>query len=164
LRFEGLLYRALTPRWQRQPLSGEGARRHGGRFNPRGMPALYTSLDPIGAIREAQQAGPLQPVTLVAYRAELDPVLDGTDPVQLAAYDTTRADLAQDGWRERARGRGGAPTQRLGERLAADGYVALLVPSYAPAAAPGDRNLVVFRWSAAAPTRLEVIDDEGRLG
>ena len=81
-RFVGTIYRALNPLWMRQPLSGEGARRHGGRFNARGTPALYTALTPEGAMAEANQAGrPFEPVTLVAYEADLGPVLDATLPL-----------------------------------------------------------------------------------
>ena len=64
MRFQGLVYRAHNPEWSWTPLSGEGARRHGGRFNRRGVPALYTSLSPLTAIREAQ---PLGPANLVAF-------------------------------------------------------------------------------------------------
>jgi RES domain-containing protein len=39
----GLVYRAHNPRWAFEPTSGEGARMHGGRFNPKGRAALYTS-------------------------------------------------------------------------------------------------------------------------
>ena len=78
MRYQGLVYRALTPVWAREPLSGEGARRHGGRFNPKGVPALYTALSIMSAIREANQIGTLQPTKLVAYRADLDPVFDAT--------------------------------------------------------------------------------------
>ena len=41
--YGGKLYRSLNPVFAREPLSGEGARRHGGRFNPKGTPALYCS-------------------------------------------------------------------------------------------------------------------------
>ena len=85
MRYRGTLYRALNPRWAREPLSGEGARRHGRRFNPRGVPALYTSTDVLTAVREANQAGALQPTVLVSYKANLEPVLDGRDPAALAA-------------------------------------------------------------------------------
>ena len=53
--FEGRLYRALNPVWAAQPFSGEGARSHGGRFNPLGVPALYCSLSPVTAMREAMR-------------------------------------------------------------------------------------------------------------
>ncbi|MEM9765192.1 MAG: RES family NAD+ phosphorylase, partial [Pseudomonadota bacterium] len=70
----GLLYRALNPVYAGEPLSGRGAALHGGRFNARGTPALYLSLSPATALREANQVGTLQPTTLVAYEAALDPL------------------------------------------------------------------------------------------
>ena len=56
MHFTGLLYRAHNPVWSREPLSGEGAARFGGRFNRIGRIALYTSLAPETALREAYAA------------------------------------------------------------------------------------------------------------
>ena len=50
-RYTGPLYRALNPVYAREPLSGRGAELYGGRFNAKGTPALYTSLDPATALR-----------------------------------------------------------------------------------------------------------------
>ncbi|MGB0496480.1 MAG: RES family NAD+ phosphorylase, partial [Kangiellaceae bacterium] len=47
--FNGIVFRAHNPKWAYQPDSGEGAARLGGRFNPKGTPAFYTSLSQIGA-------------------------------------------------------------------------------------------------------------------
>lgn len=163
MRYRGPLYRALNPIWARQPLSGEGARIHGGRFNPKGMPALYASLSPLTAVREANQAGSFQPITLVCYRADLDPVLDARDPVALAAHGAAAGDLADNAWRLRMAAAGMAPTQALAERLIAAGFVGLLVRSFARGATPADLNLVLWRWGADPPATLSVIDDEGRL-
>ena len=52
MHYTGLLYRALNPVWARDPLSGAGAARYGGRFNRIGRPALYTAFDPATALRE----------------------------------------------------------------------------------------------------------------
>ena len=43
--FKERVVRAAKPEWAYAPSSGEGAARHGGRFNPKGVEALYTSLD-----------------------------------------------------------------------------------------------------------------------
>ena len=57
MRYLGKLYRALNPVHARQPLngrtSGRGAALHGGRFNPKGMAALYCSLSVTTAIASA---------------------------------------------------------------------------------------------------------------
>ena len=80
MRLRGLVYRAHNPQWSWAPLSGEGARRYGGRFNRRGVPALYTSFSPLTAMREAQLLGrPMQPLTLCAYEVDIEPIVDTLD-------------------------------------------------------------------------------------
>lgn len=158
--FTGTLYRALNPVWMRQPLSGEGARRHGGRFNPKGTPALYTALTPEGAIAEANQIGrPFEPITLIAYDADISPVLDATDPGMLAAEDIDPAVLSADDWRLHMREDGTSDGQRLALRLIGQGWAGMIVPSFAKGLREGARNLVLWRWDGA----LRVIDSEGRL-
>lgn len=164
MRCRGRLYRALNPVYAREPLSGRGAELHGGRFNPRGMPALYTSLSVLTALREATQVGNLQPTTLVSYDADIDNVFDTRDPAALAGQGLDATALADPSWRDLMKRDGEAPTQTLARRLFAIGHHGLLVPSYAPAATPVDLNLVLWRWSDTPPHRLTLIDDEGRLG
>jgi RES domain-containing protein len=163
MRYRGLLYRALNPIHANDPLSGEGARRHGGRFNPRGMPALYTAQSVMTAIREANQIGTLQPTTLVAYEADIGPIFDATDPAALAAQGLDPAYLAADDWRARMLADGKAPTQALAERLKASGFAGMQVRSFAKGATDADLNLVVWVWGSDAPTELRLVDDEGRL-
>ncbi|MCY4058561.1 MAG: RES domain-containing protein [Gammaproteobacteria bacterium] len=43
MRVQGVVYRAHDPRWAWSPLSGEGARRFGGRFNKAGIPTLLSA-------------------------------------------------------------------------------------------------------------------------
>ncbi len=159
MQYQGLLYRALNPVWARDPLSGEGARRYGGRFNKRGRAALYTALSPDTAIKEANQVGHLQPTTLVSYHADIVRVFDGTDSDALAARGQTLETLSADDWRDRM-ATGIAPTQAFAEEMISKGYQGLLVQSYSRAAGPADRNLVLWEWVAS----LTLIDDEGRLG
>ena len=83
--YRGPLYRALNPIYAREPLSGRGAELYGGRFNPKGVPALYSSLTVMTALREANQAGSLQPTTLVSYDADIESVFDCRDEAALKA-------------------------------------------------------------------------------
>jgi len=163
MHYRGLLYRALNPIRAREPLSGEGARLYGGRFNAKGVPALYTSMSVMTAIREANQIGTLQPTTLVSYEADFTPVFDATDADALAEYDMTPADLAAEDWRLQMRAHGKAPTQILAEKLIADGYAGLRVPSFAKGASGEDLNTVLWVWGSTLPAKLVLIDDEGRL-
>lgn len=162
-RFAGFLYRALNPVYARDPLSGRGAQLYGGRFNPKGTPALYASLSPMTALREANQVGTLQPTTLVAYDADVRPVFDTRDPGSLAGFGMSPRDLASVAWRDEMMTNGESETQKFARRLIAAGYAALLVPSFARGASSTDLNLVLWRWGDAAPTSLVLIDDEKRL-
>lgn len=163
MRYRGLLYRALNPIRARQPLSGEGARLSGGRFNPKGVPALYTALSVMTAIREANQIGSLQPTTLVSYEADLAPIFDAADPGALRAHDMTQAALAADDWRIRMREAGKALTQAFAERLIAGGYAGMQVRSFAKGATGTDVNMVLWAWGPDLPARLVLNDDEERL-
>ena len=161
--YRGKLYRALNPIYAREPLSGEGARRYGGRFNPKGSPALYCSLTIMTAVREASQAGTLQPTTLVSYDAEIEGVFDTRDETALPSEGMDPAALAAATWRDEMKANGEARTQTFARNLLANGYSALLVRSFAPGASKEDFNLVLWRWGSGPPARLTMIDDEGRL-
>lgn len=163
MRYVGQLYRALNPVFAREPLSGRGAQLHGGRFNAKGVPALYLSLDVMTAVREANQVGTLQPTMLVAYDADIDAIFDTGDLPTLVARGMTADDLAAQDWRDEMRVSGRAKTQVFAAGLVAEGFAGLLVRSFARGAGAMERNLVLWRWSDAAPHRLTVIDDEGRL-
>ena len=97
--YRGPLFRVLNPIYAREPLSGRGAELYGGRFNPKGVPALYSSLTVLIALREANQAGSFQPTTLVSYDAEIDGVFDTRDESALAAtgMDAVRPGRASSG-------------------------------------------------------------------
>ncbi len=158
------VYRALNPVWAMMPLSGEGARLHGGRFNPKGMAALYTSLDVQTALAEAGQVGrPLQPTTLVSYEVDVTPVFDASDQGELSARAVDAALLAGDDWRVAMRDGGEAPTQSLARALAADAFAGMIAPSFARTAQAGARNLILWRWGPDLPHRLTLNDDDGRL-
>ena len=161
--YRGPLYRALNPIYAREPLSGRGAELYGGRFNPKGVPALYASLSVLTALREANQVGHLQPTTLVSYDAEIDAVFDANDAGALAAAGMDWDALRDASWRDQMRADGEARTQRFARRLMAEGFNALMVRSFAPGAAPGDLNLVLWRWGSDLPSRVTLIDDENRL-
>lgn len=143
-------------------MSGEGAARFGGRFNPKGTPALYTALSVATAIREANQVGDLQPTTLVAYRARLTKLFDCRDTAALARFDMTAEALADPAWREAMRKGGRAPPQDFARALITAGHPGLLVQSIARGTRADDLNIVLWRWTGKG-AGLTVIDDEARL-
>ena len=161
--YRGKLFRSLNPVYAREPLSGRGAEFYGGRFNPKGVPALYTSLNITTALRETNQIGSFQPTTLVFYDADIRNIYDTRDAAALAAEGVDFKTLADPTWRDQMKKQGEAHTQTLARTLIARGFHGLLVRSFALGTTKNDLNLVLWRWGDAAPSRLTLIDDEGRL-
>jgi RES domain-containing protein len=118
VRFDSLVYRAHHPRWAYLPTSGEGAERHGGRFNRRGQAALYTALDLTTAWLEAQQGFPFkaQPMTVVAYQVHCERIAELTDLGRLAAASIDPADLSCP-WEDLASRGVQPPTWRIADTL-----------------------------------------------
>ena len=147
------------------PPSGEGARHHGERFNRRGLPALYTSLTPPAAIREAPPLGrPMQPLTLCAYEVDVEPVFDTLDEERRRALDVLDSHLACLAWEAEMLAGSIPASQALADRLIAAGYAGVRVRSFAAGAGVDDLNLVMmWEWGSERPARVVLIDDEGRL-
>jgi RES domain-containing protein len=164
LRLTTTVYRAHHPGWAWAPDSGEGARIHGGRFNPPGMAALYTSLRLETAWLEAQQGFPFkaQPMTICAYRVDCADMLDLTDAAVQAAERIDAADLAC-AWEALADRGERVPGWELARRLRAAGRAGIVVPSFARGAGPRDVNAVFWDWSPEPPHQVLVVDDFGRL-
>ena len=164
-RWRGIVYRAHHPKWAYDPLSGEGARLYGGRFNAKGTPALYTALTPETAWAEGQQgfAFKAQPMTLCAYRVDCGAMLDLSTPIACAAARVNFADLSI-AWEDVAARKLPVPTWLLQQRLLAQGIAALKIPSFAPAAPQGACNMVFWTWGAVLPHKVTLVDDFGRLG
>ncbi len=164
LHLRRIAYRAHSPQWSWNPVSGEGARRWGGRFNRRGVPALYLSFSALTAMREALPLDrPRQPLTLCAYRVDVDPVFDATDESHLASLGIKSSDLSTPGWEAQMLAGEIPASQALADRLLGEGHVGMCVQSFAAGADRDDVNLVLWRWGDAYPARVEFIDDEGRL-
>jgi RES domain-containing protein len=104
--FVGTGYRHVSPKYD--PLSGEGARINGGRFNPPGsFPVLYLCLTRECAVAELCQAGQRQaigvegllPRRLYRYNVALDRVLDLTDPRSRTAVGVSSDVLTGPDWK-----------------------------------------------------------------
>ena len=164
MKLAGIVYRAHNPKWAFAPDSGEGAAVAGGRFNPVGMPPLYTALRFETAWLEAQQAFPFkaQPMTLCAYEVDCEDVVDLTDPATRAAHGIEAADLACP-WKDLSTRGIRPPSWFLTGRLVAAGAAGIIVPSFAKGAVSADINVVFWAWAADPPRQVRVIDDDHRL-
>ena len=115
-------------------------------------------------MRESSAVGvPMQPILLCAYRVDSSPVLDASDRSQLEAHGIGELELRCPEWaREMSEGRVPA-SQALADRLIAVGYAGMLAPAFYRGAPRDERNLVLWKWSSELPSRILVVDDEGRL-
>jgi RES domain-containing protein len=164
VRFVGTCYRAHDPKWSFKPLSGEGAARRGGRFNPRGTPALYLSLSIMTAVKEANQgfAFKIQPCVLCCYAVDCEDIADLRTDAGRGEHDVGWEDMACAWFSFLADGRE-PPSWPMVRGLIEVGHAGALVPSFAPGATEGDDNLVLWRWDPALPHRVSVFDPSGRL-
>lgn len=164
MRFRGTCYRAHDPRWAFSPLSGEGARLKGGRFNPVGVPALYLSLTMEGAVLEMSHgfARRFEPLTLCSYGIDAEEIIDLRTEANRKSEGISLADLACAWALDRANGREPA-SWAVAKRLIATGAAGILVPSFAIGARPDMTNLVLWKWGPDLPHRVTVYDPSGRL-
>jgi RES domain-containing protein len=164
LRLQATCYRAHHPKWSFKPLSGDGAAVHGGRFNPEGIPALYLALSLETAIREANRefAFKIDPCVLYCYDVNCADIADLRTEVGRSEHAAALAELLC-GWGSDLLQRREPASWRLARRLIARGIAGILVPSFAPGAAPHDENLVLWDWSDRPPHQVTVFDPSGRL-
>ena len=138
VRFSARTFRVVPPRWAHAPLSGEGARLHGGRYNPPGQTAFYSSFDPHTAYAEYTQGLYDRPGLLCAFDISGARVVDLTTPDGLARAGLNDADLEA-----RWAGVADARTQIAAMRLLAEGIDGLI---YASLQHHAGRNLVMWHW------------------
>lgn len=164
MRYRGLCYRAHNPRWSYSPLSGEGAKRNGGRFNAKGVDALYLSLAAPTALAEYNQGFPHrpQPTTLCAYNVDCDDLLNLTDMDQRMFAGISEAEMAC-AWELMVAMGLRPPTWSMADRLIADNYSGILAPSYAKNTPPTAKNMILWNWADLPPHQVILIDDDGRL-
>jgi RES domain-containing protein len=151
--------------WSFKPLSGDGAAVHGGRFNPKGIPALYLALTIETAIKEAAGdafAFRINPCVLCCYDVDCGDLVDLRADAGRAEHGVVLADLACE-WEFDVLGQREPASWRLARRLAAHGIAGILVPSFAPGASSRDDNLVLWDWSDRPPHQVRVFDPSGRL-
>jgi RES domain-containing protein len=164
LRFRGRCFRAHDPQWAFDPLSGEGARITGGRFNPKEQLALYLSLRVETAVGECAQgfARRIPPLTICEYEVDCEPVADLSSDEGRAEHKVSLEALACP-WKALALAGKSVPSHSVARRLERRGFAGAIVPSFFPGARPSDRNLVLWKWSDRLPHLVRVHDPDGRL-
>ncbi len=153
------LWRAFVPRWAHLPLSGEGAARFGGRWNPLGAPAIYAARELSTAWAEYNQGFVQHPALIAQLELSGARLADLTDADTLAKLGVT-VDIHRCEWRD-SMDRGLVPeTHTLRDRLLADGRDGVVYPSFM---SPGGTCVALWRWNEDNAPHLDVIDPDHRL-
>lgn len=153
------LWRAFVPRWAHLPLSGEGAARFGGRWNPVGAPTIYAARELSTAWAEYNQGFVQHPALIAQLDLTGAALADLTDP-QVLQHIGAAADIHDCQWRD-VMDQGGVPeTHELRESLLAEGMHGVIYPSVM---SPGGTCVALWLWNANGAPKLEVVDPDNRL-
>lgn len=163
MNFSGFAYRAHDPKWAFDPLSGEGAAIHGGRFNPKGVPALYLATTLEGAVLEASHgfAYRFEPLTICTYEIAAIEIGDLTNEEFLAGEGLNADHLGSPWMLELSEGN--RPRSWFVHDKLAKRWAGISVPSFARNARSEFRNIVLWRWNTGPMDRVSIFDPNGRL-
>ena len=164
MRVRGVFYRVHDPRHSWSSLSGEGARLHGGRWNPLGTPAFYLGATLDGVFNEVSHgfANRIEPSMIVSYDVDCDDIVDLCDAGERERLAVREEDMACAWGSFMLRGET-PPSWRIADALIANGAAGILTPSFANGAQPEHVNLVLWHWADDGPHRVTVYDPNDRL-
>lgn len=153
------LWRAYVPRWAYAPVSGEGAARFGGRWNPVGMATIYAACELSTAWAEYNQGFVQHPALIARLELTGAKLADLTNNKTLDALGIDRA-INECQWRY-ALDQGRRPeTHRVQKDLISAGFDGVIFPSFM---SHGGSCVALWRWNGRNAPQLKVIDPEGRL-
>lgn len=154
-----VLWRAFVPRWAHLPLSGEGAARFGGRWNPPGAAAIYAACELSTAWAEYNQGFVQHPALIAQLELSGARLADLTDRATLGVLGIGE-DIHRCEWRD-LMDQGRVPeTHTLRTTLLARGFHGVIYPSFM---SPGGACVALWRWNEAGAPRLDVVDPDSRM-
>ena len=162
IRLDLIVFRCVEPAYanERDLLTGEGSRRHGGRWNPPGSFAtVYAACSDATALAESKAGyfyygldpADAMPRTIVAIDVKIATVLDLTDPVIRKCIGLSITRMRRDDWRLLNRRGEESLTRSLGRATYLLGLEGLLAP-----ACDGGRNLIWFPGNLAGSSNASI--------
>lgn len=155
---DAIFYRAMRPAWAFAPLSGEGAAANGGRWNAKGVPALYLAADPMTTLVEYNQDIQFRPVTLAEYHIVSGNFADCTTRIARASFEVDD-DMFIAPWRAQTLTGQIPGSWSAADRLRQDGFDGMLYPSRIN----GGTCLALWRWNEPGGCTVSVTDLDARL-
>lgn len=154
-----VLWRAYVPQWAHAPLSGEGAKRFGGRWNPIDMPAINAARELSTAWAEYNQGFVQHPALILQLE------LSGASLADLTVLDMPQEwgvtpEIHGCQWRAEVDKDRIPETYRLRERLLEMGFDGVIYPSVM---SRGGSCVALWRWNEPGAPSLRAIDPEGLL-
>ena len=154
-----ILWRAYVPRWSYLPLSGEGAARFGGRWNPVGFPTVYAARELSTAWAEYNQGFIQHPALIAQLELTGARLADLTDPAALQVRGLDES-IHRAEWRSDL-DKGLVPgTHAAYHRLVGAGFHGVIYPSFM---SPGGSCVALWRWNGPDAPDLRIVDPDGRL-
>ena len=154
-----ILWRAYVPRWSYLPLSGEGAARFGGRWNPVGVPTIYAARELSTAWAEYNQGFVQHPALIAQLELVGARLADLTDPAVLEVWSLDES-IHRSEWRSDL-DNGVVPATHLAyQRLLGGGLHGVIYPSFM---SPGGSCVALWRWNGPEAPELRIVDPDGRL-
>ena len=143
-------------------ISGDGASAVGGRWNRRGIRAIYLSLDPITAVQESYQeflkygfkAADIRPRVMAGVKVQVKRLLDLTDPKSRRTLGFSLAELIDEDWQAIQSAGEESWTQTIGRGALLAGFEGLIVPS---ARNRIGKNLVLFPVAISRSSSIELL-------
>jgi RES domain-containing protein len=140
-------------------LSGEGAARFGGRWNPLGVPTIYAARELSTAWAEYNQGFVQHPALIAQLHLAGAYLPDLTVATVLREFGLEES-IHQIEWRSDLDSGIVPATHTAFKRLVDAGADGVIYPSFM---SPGGTCVALWRWSRSVQPKLEILDPEGRM-